>query len=259
MSHAPSDPELEKTVRALERRLAAVAEPPMRREILLEALEGRSPAEAYRILAAVMQRPGTQRPTLHTLHEGMAALLREGGARRPLAYDLRAALYREASAAGNGFVMRLLRSPDAAEAMHDPSAALPRAVADLPLGVRRALARGDDPALLERLLLDPDPMVVAHLMRNPRVTEAHVLRIASRRPVPASTLREIQRSRRFGRNPRVRTALARNPYCPTDLAIGLLASLPLGEVRAIARDETLHAETRHHARAECERRRPDAR
>jgi hypothetical protein len=255
MSDPRQRPELEAALRALDRRLAAIAEPAMRREVALEELEGRSGPEAYALLAAVMGRPGVPAPHLHTLHETIAAVLREGGARRPLAYDLRAALYGEAARAGDGFVMRLLRSADAAVAMRDPEAALPRAVAELPLGVRRALARGDDLAMLERLLLDADRVVIGHLMRNPRVTEAHVLRVASRRPIPASTLREIERSRRFGGRPRVRTAIARNPYCPTDLAIALLGALPLGEVRAIARDETLHEETRHHAREELERRR----
>ncbi|MDX1649451.1 MAG: hypothetical protein R3263_06325, partial [Myxococcota bacterium] len=201
------------------------------------------------------ERPGAPAPHLHTVHEMMSAVLREGGARRPLPYDLRAALYTEASRHGDAFVMRLLRSADAAEAMDDPAAALPRAVAEMPLGVRRALARSDDLPMLERLLLDADHVVILHLMRNPRITEDHVVRIAARRPIPASTLREIARSTRFGGRPRVRTAIARNPYCPTDLAILLLGALPLREVRDIARDETLHPETRRHAREELERRR----
>lgn len=248
-------PEVEAALRALDRRLAAVSEAAMRREVLLEELEAREPADAYALLAAAVGRPGAPAPHLHTVHEVMGAVLREGGARRPLSYELRAALYVHASRHGDAFVMRLLRSADAAEEMGDPAAALPRAVAELPLGVRRALARGDDLAMLERLLLDADPIVILHLMRNPRITEEHVVRIAARRPVPASTLREIARSRRFGGRPRVRTAVARNPYCPTDLAIALLGALPLREVRDVARDETLHPETRHHARDELARRR----
>jgi hypothetical protein len=247
-------PELEAALRALDRRLGAVSEPAMRREVLLEELEAREPAAAYALLAAVMGRPGAPAPHLHTLHEVTAAVLHEGGARRPLAYDLRAALYMEAARADDPFVMRLLRSGDVAEEMTDPGAALPRAVAELPLGVRRALARGDDLAMLERLLLDADPIVIRHLLHNPRVVESHVLRIAARRPIPASTLREIGRSPRFGGRPRVRTAIARNPYCPTDLAIALLGILPLPQVRDIARDETLHEETRRHARDELVRR-----
>lgn len=255
MTDARSRPELEAALRALDRRLQAVAEPAMRREVLLEELEARTPQEAYALLSAVMTRPGAPAPHLRTLREVAAAVLRRGGATRPLGYPLRAAVYEQALRADDAFVMRLLRSADAAEVMRDPGAALPPALAELPLGVRRALARRDDPAALERLLLDPDPIVIRHLLANPRVTEPLVVRLAARRPIAASTLREIERSRRFGGRPRVRVALACNPYCPTDLAIALLGGLPLARVRAIARDETLHAETRRHAASELARRR----
>ena len=103
---------------------------------------------------------------------------------------------------------RLLRSAAAAAEMRDPAAALPREVAEIPLGMRRSLARGDDPNLLDRLLLDPDPVVIDHLLENPRITEDDVVRIAARRPIPASTLERIHASRRFATRPRVLFAMA---------------------------------------------------
>ena len=242
----------------LEHALRALAEPAMRRERLLERLEAGSADEAYDLVAAVVRRPGLPAPHLHVLRDTLQELLREGGATRPFDHRLRAAVHAEASARGDAFVMRLLRARGAAEVMQDPAAALPRTVAELPLGVRRALARGFDHAMLERLLLDADTVVIAHLLGNPRVTEAHVVRVAARRPIPATTLEEIARSRRFGARPRVRVALARNPYCPVHLAIQLLGVLPLPEVQAIASDGTLHGETRRHARDELRRRRADA-
>ncbi len=254
VSDAPDDPALEEELVQLDRHLRAVAELPMRRERLLEALEARSAEAAYVLVAAVMERPGQPAPHLQELREALTDLLARGGAVRPLEYALRAGIYAAAAAREDDFVMRLLRAPGAAEVMDDPGAALPRRVAELPLGVRRALARGHEPAMLERLLLDPDEIVVGHLLENPRITEEHVVRIAARRPIAASTLRAIQASRRFGARPRVRTALARNPYCPTDLAVQLLALLPLAEVRSMAGDATLHDETRHHARDELARR-----
>lgn len=249
------DPVLEAELRILDRTLRALPEPAMRRERLLARLEDAPAPEAYALLAGVARRPGDPAPHLAYLREILQDLLREGGACRPFPHELRAALYSEAKAADDDFVMRLLRPAVAAESMYDDAAALPRDVAEVPLGVRRSLARGVDLDLLERLLLDPDPVVIDHLLANPRITERHVVRIASRRPIPATTLDRIQRSRRFGQRTAVRIALARNPYCPTSLAIQLLGVLPLPEVRAIARDGTLHPETRRHAEAELARRR----
>jgi hypothetical protein len=201
-----------------------------------------------------MQRPGDPAPHLLQLREILQDLLREGGASRPLDADLCAGIHAEAAAQDDAFVMRLMSSYAAVAEIRDASAALPRDVAQIPLGVRRSLARGVNVSTLEKLLLDADPTVIDHLLANPRITEDHVVRIAARRPIAASTLDRIQRSRRFGPRPRVRTAVARNPYCPTPLAIQLLGTLPRTALREIAGDTTLHADTRRHARAELDRR-----
>lgn len=245
---------LEAEVRALDRTLRALPEAAMRRERLLERLEEAGPVRAYEMVAAVLRRPAGSTPHLPHLQEIIRDLLREGGASRPLDPKLCAGVLAEAEARGDAFVTRLFRDAPAEEAMLEPGSALPRDVAEVPLGVRRAMARGLDHNLLERLLLDADPIVIEHLLENPRITEQHVVRIASRRPVPESTLEHISRSRRFGQRPAVRTALARNPYLPTRLAIQLLGALPLAEVREISSDGTLHEETRRHAREELARR-----
>jgi len=244
-------------VAGLERRLRGIPEPAMRRELALEALESRSPEEGYALVAAALHQPEGRAPWLPILQRSLEEMLLEGGAARPLAYALRAALYAEAARREDEGVMRLLRSRDAARSLAEPGAALPPALAELPLGVRRSLARGVDPHLLERLLRDADPVVIRHLLANPRLTEDQVVRIAARRPVAAPTLEAIFRSRRFGRRRRVRLALARNPYCPTDVAVRALRGLPAGELDEIARDATLHAAVRRHAAQERARRGAD--
>ncbi len=252
MSH-PDD----ESLRDLERRLLAIAEPAMRRERLLQHLEQRSLEDAYDLLAAVLARPGSPAPRLRGLRDLLQALLREGGARRPFPAALRKPWLRRAEAAEDLFLARILQASGASEVMGDPAAALPRDVAELPLGVRRSLARGMDPAMLEKLLLDPDPIVLDHLLRNPRITEKQVIAIAARRPISESALREIQRSPRFGVRPQVRLAVARNPFCPTDLAIQLVGSLPTAALREMRSDGTLHAALREHATAELDRRAQD--
>ncbi|UCE87278.1 MAG: hypothetical protein JSU66_06025 [Deltaproteobacteria bacterium] len=250
----------EQELRELERRLRGIPEAAMRREVVREQLEAREAPDAYALVFAGVRRPERERPALPHLREALHEVLVEGGGSRDLDYERRATLYSIAAERGDEFVMRLLRSADAVAAMEDPGAALPRTVADIPLGVRRALARKWDKGLLERLLLDPDPIVIEHLLENPRVTEDDVVRIAARRPIPASTLALIRRSGRFGSRLRVRIAIARNPYCPTDLAIETVATLGGTVLHEIAQDATLHEEVRQHARDEVERRsvQPDA-
>jgi hypothetical protein len=233
----------------LDQRLEGLAEPAIRREAALRELEGRPPEEACALLARAFARP-----ELETLGRALRDVLSRGGAARPLDAGLRAALHRAAEARGDAFVARLLATAEAEQTLEDPQRALPRDVADLPLGVRRAVAKGFDRARLERLLLDPDPLVVSHLLENPRITEDDVVRIAARRPIAGATLAAIHRSRRFGARPRVRRALAGNPWCPTEVALAALSELPALALREIARDETLHTEVRRHADEELARR-----
>ena len=248
------DPILEAELRGLDRTLRALPEAAMRRERLLEHLEVAGPAHAYALISATMHRSGMPAPHLFRLREILQELLREGGAARPLDDSLCEELGALAVTAGDEFVARLFERKQANEVMSNPANALPHAVAEIPLGIRRALAKGTDSDLLERLLRDADPVVIEHLLDNPRITEDIVVRIAARRPIAAKTLDCIQQSRRFGHQQRVQIAIARNPYCPTRLAIQLLGVLPKDQVRAIASDGTVHELTQRHAREELERR-----
>ncbi len=238
----------------LERRLRSIGERAMRRGVVLEALEARDPEAGYALLTGALERSETARPDYPTLRQALHELLVEGGVNRPLPYDVRADLYALASAADDEFIMRLLRTPGTAEELEDPTSTLSDSLAEISLGARRSIARGEDHPVLERLLLDPDPAVIQHLLVNQRITEDDVLRIASRRPILGSTLGLIYASRRFGSRPRVLLSLARNPYCPTDVAIAALARLPMAQLRQIERDATLHETVRQHAADERVRR-----
>jgi hypothetical protein len=238
----------------MERRVRAVAEPAMRRERLLGLLETLGPERSYAVLETVLERPGSPSPHLHDLRLVLQDVLRAGGATRPLPAALREGWRERARAEGDAFLERLLGASGAAEVMADPGSALPRDVAELPLGVRRSLARGMDMRMLERLLLDADPVVLDHLLRNPRLTEEHAVRIAARRPIPEVALRAVAESARFGVRPRVRVAIARNPYCPTDLALRLIGTLPLSDLQEMGTDGTLDAGVRKQVREEVLRR-----
>jgi len=106
----------------------------------------------------------------------------------------------------------------------------------LTLGERRAAARRADRFLLDRLLADPDPGVIARLLRNPALTEREAVRIAAWRPGRADVLVEVLRCPRWAVRPAVQAALLRNPALPVALATRLVLLLPSPKLREVARD-----------------------
>lgn len=104
----------------------------------------------------------------------------------------------------------------------------------LTLGERKSLARRQDRLMLDRLLRDPHPAVIVNLLRNPRITEDDVVRLAARRPTFSDIQLEIAKNARFSTSPRVRLALVRNPFTPTGVSVPLLPLLFRHELGTIA-------------------------
>lgn len=104
----------------------------------------------------------------------------------------------------------------------------------LTLGERKALARRPTRAYLEKLLLDPDPMVLETLLQNPRLTEEDVLTVAAKRPGRAPLLTAIARSGKWTVRARVRMALILNPGVPAEVGVPLVPLLSRAELRLVA-------------------------
>ncbi|MBI5286327.1 MAG: hypothetical protein HY878_01890 [Deltaproteobacteria bacterium] len=122
------------------------------------------------------------------------------------------------------------------------------------LGERRAMARGWIKDRLDRLLSDPDPTVVSHLLNNPRITEKEVAKIASKRPNSQEILRLLATHRRWGSRYNVKKALVQNPYTPPRVSLGLLEFLFSQDLREIAEDGSLHPQVRVAAREALDKR-----
>ena len=110
---------------------------------------------------------------------------------------------------------------------------------DTSLGWRKSLAKSTDRAALDRLLWDRNPVVVRHLLNNPRVTERDVVRISAMRPANPDCLSEVFRHERWLRRYRVKVALALNPDTPLDIALTLLPQLMRAELVYASRNEKL--------------------
>lgn len=116
------------------------------------------------------------------------------------------------------------------------------------LGERRAMAKGWIKDKLDRLLSDPDLKVISNLLDNPRMTEAEILKIASKRPNSPEILRLISTHRRWGFRYNIKKALVQNPYTPPRISMGLLEFLFVQDLKEIAGDGSLHPQVRDTAK-----------
>lgn len=118
----------------------------------------------------------------------------------------------------------------------------------MPLGQRRAMAKCGVKDTLDRLLSDPDPLVINNILNNPRITEREALKIASKRPNSARILKLLAGHGRWGKRHDVIKAITMNPYTPPRISIGLLELLLTQDMREIATDAALHPQVRLSAR-----------
>jgi hypothetical protein len=245
----------------LERKLAHILDRRMRLVVVREALLASASDEACAWISAALDRAPGSEGASDPLREAIVDVLSSAttacmaGDPEPIPYALRRDLYAAAVSTGADRLAALLRSHPDGNAPETAASPLPRDMKEIPLGVRRSLAKGDDRVMLEKLALDPDPLVVANLLRNPRLRESEVVRIAALRTVPASTLETIAATERWSTRLAVRTALARNPHCPVALAIRLIGALPLATLRTLQSDPGLPDATMSQIETELDRRR----
>jgi hypothetical protein len=250
---ATQEPSSDSTLAALDRKLDAVPDAAMRLALVREWAEAQPAERLFAVLTAVLRRRAPGESRVEALREALHGVLLEH-APLPLSSEVRCALYTLALDTGDTEICRLLRPADPARSCDDPAAGLTRDLAELPLGRRRSLARSSDRALLHKLARDPDPIVIDHLLQNPRTRESDVLRMAALRPVSGGALAAIHASGRWSGCTAVRLALARNPYTPVEIALKVLNGLPVAELREIAGDGALHPDVRAQARSELARR-----
>lgn len=209
----------------------------MRSAMLYEQLRARSPEEGAWILdvLATAGRAGGKPYDVSLL----AAIELVGSDR--LEYTERRALFEAAERLGLESCKELLFSSEVDEASE--AAAAPRPLVPgtrpLTLGERKSLARTWKRDVIERLVVDPHVDVVGLLLRNPRLTEADVLRIATSRRASAAVLTLVLEARRWNCRPRVRRALIRNPNFPESSALRLVGLLNRTELREFRADPAL--------------------
>lgn len=148
----------------------------------------------------------------------------------------------------------LLRAPP--QKVADPRDVIPDPeLLDMPLGRRKALAKGTIRDMLTRLAMDPSTPVVQLLLQNRRFTEADVVRIAARRPNLSDVLRTVAAHPRWSHKYAVQMAVIQNPYSPAYVSAALVPFLRGRHLGDVTRDARLHNMVREVAQMVSEWRR----
>jgi hypothetical protein len=199
------------------RRFTACADPRLRRVILAECVRGIDDAALVGALARLDGRALAGDQDCRWIGTELALA---PSVLHDLDYERRSDLYMLARDAGLPEVAAKFLAGGAA-----PDAPTANPHLDLSAGERTARARGRDRLLLDRLLHDRDPRVIAALLDNPRLSERDVVKIAAMRPTRPEVLDCIAAHPRWATRYRVRKALAFNPATPPPLARALLPTL----------------------------------
>jgi hypothetical protein len=221
----------------LARRLAALSEPEQRVAVLAEEAETLDASELADVLAALVSRGVDGRREQD--HAGLVAVM-DYLESELLGLERRGELLKAARDRNHRHLLRLLLSPSDTEQPDEVRVPDYGKGRPLTLGERKSLARRPNRKVLERVLADPHPAVIHNLLLNPKLTETDVLKLVSRRPLPADVLRELYRSARWGRRYRIKVAIVRNPSTPPSIATKLLPQLMRQDLEEVLEDQGLH-------------------
>jgi hypothetical protein len=114
-------------------------------------------------------------------------------------------------------------------------------------GKKMILAAKADRGERQILCRDTSPQVLLSLLANPRIEAEDVLAIVKSTHATPSILQRVAGERRWISSAEIRTAVVRNPKTPGPLAVRLLDTLPLTELREMAKMGSLREDVRRAA------------
>jgi len=87
------------------------------------------------------------------------------------------------------------------------------------------------------LIRDGNSSVIRMIIRNPRIGDSEIARIARDVSTPADVLDQIAKNRKWIQNQEVRLAIVKNPRTPTSLALRQIPFLPQKDISALAKSQ----------------------
>ncbi len=117
-------------------------------------------------------------------------------------------------------------------------------IPSLALGVKKTVARVAGGEILLALIKDGYPEVVKNCLENPRLVEAHLYKIISRKTTTPATIRTIAEDRNWSCRYHVKFALIRNAHTPLARSVLFLPDLKLLDLKELFRDPLLPQEVK---------------
>jgi hypothetical protein len=97
------------------------------------------------------------------------------------------------------------------------------------------------------LIRDPNRLVSAAVINNPRITEQEVEMIAAMRSLPEDILRLLAANRQWSRSYRISHSLARNPRTPLANVVTIMSRLQLRDLKTLSKDRNVSDNVRRQA------------
>jgi hypothetical protein len=227
-----ADGELEPLIR----RVTTISDRELRRMKLARLIQGTCARLGFRVLRWLWESRDDDDPTAR---EMLLDLVTTRPLVDSLGYERTRRLYTFAQLEGPADMGRLFLSTGTlvAPGRKRDNLAENEKMVSISLGQRKAYARGRDRFKLDRLLFDRNPTVIHNLLRNPRVVEGDVIRVAAQRPTNPACLVEVYRNTRWISRYTVKKALAFNPYTPLDIVIAVMPHLLRQDLRDLSRSK----------------------
>lgn len=111
---------------------------------------------------------------------------------------------------------------------------------DVPLGVKKSLAKKIDKRLLNKLVHEQEPSVIEILLQNPSLVESDVLKIVTKRPTSQYVLKQVFLDIKWISRYSIKRAIILNPYSPPNISVALIPFMITQHLQEIANDKSLH-------------------
>jgi hypothetical protein len=237
------DDRADRELEPLIRRVTTISDRELRRMKISRLIQDTSPRLGFLVMRWLWESRDDDDPTAR---EMLLDLVTTRPLIDSLGYERTRRLYTFAQREGPAEMGRLFLSKGvvAGPGHRRDSQAENEKMVSISLGLRKAYARGRDRFKLDRLRFDRNPAVIRNLLRNPRVVEGDVIRVAAQRPTNPACLVEVYRSTRWISRYPLKKALAFNPYTPLDIVVALMPHLLRQDLRDLSRSKVADEQIR---------------
>lgn len=112
-------------------------------------------------------------------------------------------------------------------------------IAQLTTGQKIKLAYVGNKEVRELLVRDRNKMVASAVVKSGRMTEPEVVRVVQNRSIHDEVLRMVASNREWLRRYPVKVALVGNPKCPLPVAVGIISSLQVRDLKLLANNRNV--------------------